>query len=117
MKRRLRTSRSKVTPLIGSWAFPATPWNWRSCWILPRPKEYGIKVLCDEEGNNGLNISSGKGSKTLNVGYIDPPFELQEGEDLTLRIFIDKNMIEVFANDRQAAVAWHDYKPQDLHLH
>jgi sucrose-6-phosphate hydrolase SacC (GH32 family) len=65
---------------------------------------------------NGLTISSGKGSKTLNVGYIQPPFELQEGEDLTLRIFIDKNMIEVFANDRQAAVAWHDYKPKDLHV-
>ena len=25
-------------------------------------------------------------------------------------------MIEVFANDRQAAVAWHDYKPQDLQV-
>ena len=82
----------------------------------PTAREYGIKVLCDEEGNNGLSISSGKGSKTLNVGYIDPPFELQEGEDLTLRIFIDKNMIEVFANDRQAAVAWHEYDPQDLHV-
>ena len=82
----------------------------------PTAKEYGIKVLCDEEGNKGLTISSGKGSKTLNVGYIEPPFELQEGEDLTLRIFIDKNMIEVFANDRQAALAWHDYDPQDLHV-
>ena len=82
----------------------------------PSAKEFGIKVLCDEEGNNGLSISSGKGSKTLNVGYIDPPFELQEGEDLTLRILIDKNMIEVFANDRQAALAWHEYDLQDLHL-
>ena len=42
----------------------------------PTAKEFGIKVLCDEEGNKGLTISSGKGSKTLNVGYIDPPFEL-----------------------------------------
>jgi sucrose-6-phosphate hydrolase SacC (GH32 family) len=82
----------------------------------PTAKEFGVKVLCDQEGNNGLTISSGKGSKTLEVGYIDPPFKLQEGEDLTLRIFIDKNMIEVFANDRQAAVAWYDYYPQDLHV-
>ena len=82
----------------------------------PSVQEYGIRVLCNEEGNNGLTISSGKGSKTLEVGYIDPPFELEEGEDLTLRIFIDKNMIEVFANDRQAAVAWHDYDPKDLHV-
>ena len=35
---------------------------------------------------------------------------------LTLRVFIDKNMIEVFANDRQAAVAWHEYDPKDLHV-
>jgi sucrose-6-phosphate hydrolase SacC (GH32 family) len=55
-------------------------------------------------------------SKTLTVGYINPPFELKKGEDLTLRVFIDKNMIEVFANDRQAAVAWHEYDPNDLHV-
>ena len=82
----------------------------------PTAKEFGIKVLCDEEGNKGLNIASGRGKKTLNVGYIKPPFELKEGEDITLRIFIDKNMIEVFANDRQAALAWHEYDPQNLHV-
>jgi len=82
----------------------------------PSAKEFGIKLLCDQDGSNGLTIASGKGSKTLNVGYIQPPFELQEGEDLTLRIFIDKNMIEVFANDRQAALAWHDYDADDIHV-
>ncbi len=82
----------------------------------PTAKEVGIKVLCDQEGNKGFTIASGKGKKTLTVDYINPPFELKEGEDLTLRIFIDKNLIEVFANDRQAAVAWHDYDPQDLHV-
>ncbi len=35
---------------------------------------------------------------------VNAPFELKEGEDLTLRVFIDKNLVEVFANDRQAAV-------------
>jgi hypothetical protein len=25
-------------------------------------------------------------------------------------------MIEVFANERQAAVAWHEYNPKDLHV-
>ena len=82
----------------------------------PTAKEFGIKVLCDEGGNRGFTIASGKGEKTLTVDYINPPFELKEGEDLTLRIFIDKNLIEVFANDRQAAVGWHDYDPQDLHI-
>ena len=82
----------------------------------PTAKEFGITVLCDEKGEEGFTIASGKGSKTLKVSYIDPPFELQDGEDLTLRIFIDKNLIEVFANDRQAAVAWHDYDADNLHV-
>ena len=82
----------------------------------PEADEFGIKVLCDQDGSGGFTIASGKGSKTLTVGYIQPPFELKQGEDLTLRIFVDKNMIEVFANDRQAAVGWHDYNPQDLHV-
>lgn len=82
----------------------------------PSVREFGVNVLCDKDGNNGFPIASGKTSKTLTVGYIQPPFELREGEDLTLRIFIDKNMIEVFANDRQAAVAWHEYDPRDLNI-
>jgi sucrose-6-phosphate hydrolase SacC (GH32 family) len=82
----------------------------------PKAKEFGINLLCDEKGGNGFAIASGAGSKTLTVGYINPPFELKEGEDLTLRIFIDKSMIEVFANDRQAAVAWHEYKPENLNV-
>ena len=82
----------------------------------PTAKEFGIKVLCDQNGDKGFAISSGKGEKTLAVDYINPPFELKEGEDLTLRVFIDKNMIEVFANDRQAAVGWHDYDPENLHV-
>lgn len=82
----------------------------------PSAPEFGIKVLCDKDGNKGFTIASGKGSKTLNVDYINPPFELKQGEDLTLRIFIDKYMIEVFANDRQAAMAWHDYDADDLHV-
>ena len=44
-------------------------------------------------------------TKTLMVGKVDALFELKPGEDLTLRVFIDKNLVEVFANDRQAALA------------
>lgn len=82
----------------------------------PKAKEFGINLLCDETGGNGFTIASGAGSKNLKVDYIKPPFELGANEDLTLRIFIDKSMIEVFANDRQAAVAWHEYKPEDLNV-
>ena len=82
----------------------------------PSAGEFGVKVLCGEDGSGGFTIATGNASKTLKVGYINPPFELKEGADLTLRIFIDKSMIEVFANDRQAAVAWHEYNPRDLHV-
>ena len=82
----------------------------------PKAKEFGINLLCDEKGENGFTVASGAGSKALTVDYVKPPFELKENEDLTLRIFIDKSMIEVFANDRQAAVAWHEYSPDRLHV-
>jgi len=69
----------------------------------PLPKEFGINMLGDENGNEELNITYGAGQKELCIGKINPPFELKDGEGLTLRIYIDKNLVEVFANDRQAA--------------
>ena len=57
----------------------------------------------------GMRITAGTGKETMQIGNIDPPFQLKEGEDLTLRIFIDKNLVEVFANDRQAAAVSHEY--------
>ncbi len=48
----------------------------------------------------------GKG-KNLMVGTVQAPLALKEGEDLTLRGFIDKNLAEVSANDRQAAAFAH----------
>ena len=82
----------------------------------PQAREFGINLLCDEKGGSGFTIASGAGSRTLTVGYISPPFELRANEDLTLRIFIDKSMIEVFANDRQTAVGWHEYPPDRLNV-
>ena len=43
------------------------------------------------------------------VGATNPPFTLKEGEDLTLRVFLDNNLVEVFANDRQAAAYAHKH--------
>jgi sucrose-6-phosphate hydrolase SacC (GH32 family) len=73
----------------------------------PLPKDFGINMLGDVNGNEELNITFGAGHKELRIGKINPPFELKDGEDLTLRIFIDKNLVEVFANDRQAAAVSH----------
>ncbi len=73
----------------------------------PLPKEFGIHLLGEADGKNGMSIVAGAESKTLKVGTIKAPFELKDKEDLTLRVFIDKNLVEVFANDRQAAVFAH----------
>ncbi|MEI7946073.1 MAG: family 16 glycoside hydrolase [bacterium] len=72
-------------------------------------REFGLDVLCDAQGQNGLRIAYVEESKTLRVGKVNAPFALKEGEDLALRVFIDKNLVEVFANDRQAAVAAQTY--------
>lgn len=75
----------------------------------PLPEEFGINLLGDGNGNEELNITFGAEREALSIGKINPPFELKDGEDLTLRIFIDKNLVEVFANDRQAAAVSHAY--------
>jgi beta-fructofuranosidase len=80
----------------------------------PTAKEFGLDVLCDENGKNGLRVAVIPESKTLQVGHVRAPFELKKGEDLTLRVFIDKNLVEVFANDRQAAVSAQKYVPENV---
>jgi beta-fructofuranosidase len=79
----------------------------------PTAAEFGLDVLCDPRGENGLRVAVAPGSKTLRVGHITSPFELKRGEDATLRIFVDKNLVEVFANDRQAAVSACRYVPEN----
>ncbi|MBM3860561.1 MAG: DUF1080 domain-containing protein, partial [Verrucomicrobia bacterium] len=71
----------------------------------PAAKEFGLDVLCDQSGENGLRVAVVPETKILSVGTAQAPFALKPGEDLTLRVFTDKNLVEVFANDRQAAVA------------
>lgn len=80
----------------------------------PKAAEFGLNVLCDKDGTNGVRIAVMTESGKLAVGKVVAPFKLKEGEDLTLRVFIDKNFVEVFANDRQAAVAAIKYAPEKL---
>ena len=75
----------------------------------PLPGEFGLNLLGDGSGGDGMSITAGAERKTLDVGNLDPPFELKKGEDLVLRVFIDKNLVEVFANDRQAVVYPHKH--------
>lgn len=90
--------------------------------------DFGIKLLCDQNNQEALKISYLPAQKTISLrdekAETDPgtntrargdaPFELKEGEDLNLRIFIDKPLVEIFINDRQALVQRHFHKPEDV---
>jgi len=75
-------------------------------------KEYGVSVFCDKSGK-GFPVTIKPESKVLAMGEIEPPFELKKGENLNLRIFLDKGMVEVFVNDRQAAVYMHRHDKEN----
>jgi sucrose-6-phosphate hydrolase SacC (GH32 family) len=97
--------------------------------ITIKPNEarrYGARVLCDES-NKGLDIFYSTDEKTVSIGdgllplphtrskpYTVAPFELREGEDLELRIFIDKPVVEAFINDRQAVYRRYPHRPRDV---
>ena len=75
----------------------------------PLPAECGVHLLADDRGQSGISIVTGAERKSLRVGTIEAPFQVGPDEDLTLRVFIDKNLVEVFAGDRQAAVFAHKH--------
>jgi beta-fructofuranosidase len=70
-------------------------------------KRFGVQLFAGED-HPGLEVMLRPETGTLRVGETDVPFavaDLPEGEDLTLRIFVDKYLVEVFVNDRQAVAA------------
>jgi beta-fructofuranosidase len=75
---------------------------------------YGVKVCASADGREKTIIYYDSSDKKLKfdtresgLSYgrkiiEEAPLELKKGEPLVLRIFIDKSIVEVFANDRQA---------------
>ncbi|MBA7640411.1 Levanase [subsurface metagenome] len=76
-------------------------------------KEFGLKVRCAPDGTEQTLIFYNNASKSLNVNRerssLTPevnqyeqggPFELASDETLKLHIFMDRSVIEVFANDQ-----------------
>ncbi|HNQ90874.1 MAG TPA: GH32 C-terminal domain-containing protein [Verrucomicrobiota bacterium] len=82
----------------------------------PDARQCGVKVCCSPDGEEQTPVyydaaerrlavdttrsSRGEGPRTLEAG----PFELEAGEPLELRVFVDKSVVEVFANDGRQAV-------------
>jgi len=79
-------------------------------------KQFGVKVCCSPKGEEQtlvfydatekkLKIDTRKsslagGPKTVEAG----PFALRDGEPLRLRVFVDKSVVEAFANTRQGVM-------------
>jgi beta-fructofuranosidase len=77
-------------------------------------RRYGVQVYCDPQGRNGFPITFDPAAKTLSMGETKIPLALHPGEDLELCVFLDKSIIEVFANGRLAALAPYRYEPGSL---
>ncbi|MDE2818817.1 MAG: glycoside hydrolase family 32 protein [Chloroflexota bacterium] len=70
-------------------------------------KRFGLQLFADET-RAGLPVLFLPEYGRLRVGDTEAPFALADlpaGEDIRLRIFVDKYLVEVFVNDRQALVA------------
>ena len=71
-------------------------------------KRFGFRLFGDGK-TGGLPIILRPETGTIRVGTTEAPFavaDLPAGEDVELRIFVDKYLVEVFANGRQALAAW-----------
>lgn len=76
--------------------------------------EYGVKVRVSPDGQEETSVfyDAVEGKLKVDTRKSGPdgtpraveaaPFELKEGERLELRVFVDKSVVEVFANGRQA---------------
>lgn len=74
--------------------------------LVPKTaKACGLRVLCDANGAGGMAIKYDPAAKCLMLDSLKVPFQLKPAEKLELRVFVDKIMVEVFANTREAALA------------
>jgi len=76
-------------------------------------RRFGFLLFVSDD-SEGLPVLIRPESGTICVGETEAPFavaDLSTGEDVELRIFVDKYLVEVFANGRQAVLtAFTDYR-------
>lgn len=82
----------------------------------PKARQFGLKVRCSPDGeeqtliyydpqDRKLKIDTQKSSLDQGPKSIEAaPLDLAAGEPLRLRVFVDKSVVEVFANGRQAVM-------------
>jgi beta-fructofuranosidase len=80
-------------------------------------KRFGF-LLFGDDNFGGLPVLIKPETRTLRLGAAEAPFavaDLPQRENLELRIFIDRYLVEVFANGRQAMIAAHmDYRGKNV---
>jgi len=109
-KKNLTVRRNSAYPLKG---LTGNALELQMTFSAPVPGKFGLHLLGDaEDGKGGTSIIAGADKRVLTVGNLHATFQIRPDEDLCLRIFIDKNLVEVFANDRQAVSYVHK---QDIH--
>jgi beta-fructofuranosidase len=74
-------------------------------------RRVGLLVHSDAAGEGGLAITVDAEAGTLSIGEVEAPFDC--GSEVTLRVFLDTSLVEVFADDRQAMVYSHAHRPGD----
>jgi len=79
-------------------------------------RQFGVKVCCSPKGEEQTLVFYDAAEKKLKVdtrsssltegpkGIEAGPLALRDGEPLLLRVFVDKSVVEVFANGRQAVM-------------
>ena len=99
-----------AVPLLPYLLGLATPLLWAS--VLTATVFFGIGSA---KSLWSLDHWTKSGAETLAIGDVEAPF-VAGPDSVTLRVFVDKGMVEVFADDRQAMIGTHDYHPENVHL-
>jgi len=98
--------------------------------LAPEAAQYGVKVCVSPDGAEQTLVYYDARAKALTVDTTQAsieesprtveagPLALEAGEPLRLRVFVDKSVVEVFANDGRQAVMRRIYpsRPDSLHL-
>jgi sucrose-6-phosphate hydrolase SacC (GH32 family) len=69
----------------------------------------GVRLRCGQDGGDGLPIDYD--GSTLRVN--ETSVELHGRQELTLRIFLDRTVMEVFVDDGELAITQVAYAPQE----
>ncbi|HRQ49436.1 MAG TPA: glycoside hydrolase family 32 protein [Agriterribacter sp.] len=81
---------------------------------VKKPGPFGITVYADQNGDKGFPITFDPHNNVFRMDTTIVPLQF-DGNRIEARVFIDKNIIEVFVNDRRAALAPHLYEAGDIY--